>query len=74
MKIELYKDPNIDGFHSGPRYWIAIDGTFTYFRMDNSEEFKTWKKKTPPTTPLRVDIHVHKVKDLTEGDLMLELL
>jgi len=80
MKIELYKDPNIDGFHSGPRYWIAIDGVFKYFRMDNATDKKylNWMKlnrtRTRTQTTSGVDVGIYKVKDLTEDDLVLEFI
>ena len=73
MKIELYKDDNI-GFYSGPRYWIAIDGVFKYFRMENNKDYKNWVKVKRTQTTSSVDVGIYKVKDITEEDLMLELL
>jgi len=73
MKIELYK------LTSHPRsttYWIAVDGVFKWFRIPKSHmiEYRSWTKmENVEHTKTRYE-RIVKIEDLTEGDLLLELI
>ena len=72
MKIELYMGPKFMGCTK--RYWIAIDGVFKYFRGEDDIKYKNWIKLNRYEDTDKRDDDIYKVKDLTEEDLMLELL
>ena len=69
MKIELYKIQQISSLNFC--YYLVIDDKIKYWKIDGSDE---WKRTGFDNMNGNFKTMAIKVKDLTEGELLLELL